>query len=302
MISTHVPPTIRTDPSHQPAAQRLPLQATPESLGSYFRAIDETPLLTATQEKTLGQRVRQGDPEAREQMIRANLRLVVKIARGYQGKGLEFPDLIAEGNLGLVRAVDDFDPDRNIRFSTYACHWIKQAIRRALKYTVRTIRVPAYMVDLVTKWHQAAAQMRNEMGRLPSAEEIARELALSRRQLASLKKALRASDAQVHPDQIDPDWSIEETITDARTKTADRALIDAEDQHLIRSLMETLDDREATVLQLRFGLNEEKPRTLAEIGRQMGLTRERIRQLQTEALRKLADCLRARDTTLQAAD
>jgi RNA polymerase primary sigma factor len=302
MISTHAQPSIRTDSSHGHAAQRLPVQSTPESLASYFRAIDETPLLTAVEERVLAQRIRQGDRQAREQMIRANLRLVVKIARGYTSKGLDFPDLIAEGNLGLLRAVDDFDPERNIRFSTYACHWIKQAIRRALKYTARTIRVPAYMVDMVSKWRQAAAQMRCELGRLPTAEEIARTLHLSRRQLASIKKALRASDTQVHPDQFDPDWSMEETITDARTKSADRALIDAEDQHLIRNLIKTLDHREATVLQLRYGLNEEKPRTLAEIGRQLGLTRERIRQVQSEALRKLADCLRSREAILQPAD
>jgi RNA polymerase primary sigma factor len=302
MISPHVQTTIRTDPWHDSSTQRLALQTTPESLASYFRSIDETPLLTATEEKVLGERVQQGDRQAREQMIRANLRLVVKIARGYQGKGLDFPDLIAEGNLGLVRAVDDFDPGRNIRFSTYACHWIKQAIRRALKYTVRTIRVPAYMVDLLSKWRQAAAQMRSELGRLPTPEEIARHLGLSRRQLASIKKALRASDAQVRPDQTDPEWSIEETVTDARTKTADRALIDAEDQVLLRSLIQTLDHREATVLQLRYGLNHEKPRTLAEIGRQLGLTRERIRQLQSEALRKLADCLRAREPALPQAN
>jgi len=302
MLSPHAQPTIRTDPSHGHGAERVPLQSTPESLASYFRAIDETPLLTAVEEKSLAERIREGDRQAREQMIRANLRLVVKLARSYMGKGLDFPDLIAEGNLGLVRAVDDFDPDRNIRFSTYACHWIKQAIRRALKYTSRTIRVPAYMVDLVSKWRQAAARMRCELGRPATPEEIGRSLRLSRRQLASIKKALSASDTQVRPDQFDPDWSMEETITDVRAKAADRALIDAEDQHLIHDLIKTLDHREAVVLQLRYGLNEEKPRTLAEIGRHLGLTRERIRQVQTEALRKLADCLRSRDAILQAAE
>jgi RNA polymerase primary sigma factor len=271
-------------------------------LESYFRAIDETPLLTAGEEKALAQRIRQGDGQAREQMIRANLRLVVKIARGYTGRGLDFPDLIAEGNIGLLRAVDDFDPARNNRFSTYACHWIKQAIRRALKYTVRTIRVPAYMVDLVTKWRQAATQLRGELGRFPTPEEIARSLGLSRRQFASLKKALRASDVQLHAEQTDPNWSIEETLCDVRTKTADRALIDAEDQHLVRSLVETLDQREAAVLRMRFGLNHEEPRTLEEIGQCLGLTRERIRQVQSEALRKLAERLQAREAVMPLSD
>jgi RNA polymerase primary sigma factor len=302
MITSQARPAVRTDPPAFFPGQALPIRTAPESLECYFRAIDETPLLTAREEKALARRVRQGDRWAREQMIRANLRLVVKIARAYTGKGLDFPDLIAEGNLGLLRAVDDFDPTRNNRFSTYACHWIKQAIRRALKYTVRTIRVPAYMVDLVSKWRQAASKMRVELGRFPTPEEIARSLGLSRRQLASIKKALRAADAQVHPDQRDPDWSIEETITDARTKTADRALIDAEEQKLVLRLVQSLDEREATVLRLRFGLNHEEPRTLEEIGQQLGLTRERIRQLQTEALRKLAERLQAREKILYMAE
>jgi RNA polymerase primary sigma factor len=266
-------------------------------LETYFQSIHATPLLNAQQEKALARRIRRGDTHARDHMIRANLRLVVNIARRYIGKGLDLPDLIAEGNIGLLRAVDDFDPGIGTRFSTYACHWIKQAIRQALKYTTRTIRIPAYMVDLLMKWRQTVARLRDELGRPPTPEEVARCLRIPRKRLAGLQQAIRICDSPFVTDHTDDNWPFEETLTDGRSKTADVALGEAEQQQIVSELLETLDQREATVIRLRFGLDEEEAHTLHEIGERLGLTRERVRQLQTEALRKLGERLLARQGT-----
>ncbi len=266
----------------------------PTSLETYFESIHATPLLSAVEEKALARRIRRGDTTARDHMIRANLRLVVNLARRYVGKGLDLADLIAEGNIGLLRAVDDFDPTMGTRFSTYACHWIKQAIRQALKYTTRTIRIPAYMVDLLMKWRQTAARMRDELGRPATHDEIARRLQIPRKRLAGLQQAIRVCESPLLTENPDDNWPFEETLTDARTKTADVSLGDAEEQRIVCELLGTLEPREATVLRLRFGLDDEDAHTLHEIGERLGLTRERVRQLQTEALRKLGERLRAR--------
>src|SRR5437899_10078612 len=160
-------------------------------LETYLREINETALLTADQEKELAHRIAQGDPSARDQMVRANLRLVVNIARGYAGKGLALQDLIEEGNLGLLRAVEGFDPNMNTRFSTYASYWIKQSIKRALVNTAKTIRIPAYMVELLAKWRRATNKLTDELGRPPTHEETAKFLGLPRKNLHIIKKAIR---------------------------------------------------------------------------------------------------------------
>src|ERR671936_2077017 len=160
-------------------------------LETYLREINETALLTADQEKDLARRIEVGDTEARDQMVRANLRLVVNIARGYTGKGLALQDLIEEGNLGLLRAVEGFDPNMNTRFSTYASYWIKQSIKRALVNTAKTIRIPAYMVELLAKWRRANAKLQDELGRPPTHEEIAKSLNLPKKKLGIIKKAIR---------------------------------------------------------------------------------------------------------------
>jgi RNA polymerase primary sigma factor len=263
-------------------------------LETYFRSIHATPLLTAQQEKALARRIRRGDTTARDHMVRANLRLVVNIARRYVGRGLELPDLIAEGNLGLLRAVDDFNPAMGTRFSTYACHWIKQAIRQALKYTTRTIRIPAYMVDLLIKWRQTSARLRDELGRPPTPEEVAKCLQIPRKRLAGLQQAIKVCDSPLLTDHSNDHWPFEETLTDGRSKTADVVLSETEQHQIIGELLASLEQREATVLRLRFGLEDEDAHTLHEIGERLGLTRERVRQVQSEALRKLGERLRPR--------
>src|SRR6266481_9762649 len=163
--------------------RRLRSDSVQSPLENYLREINETPLLNAEQEKELAYRIEDGDSEARDQMVRANLRLVVNIARSYQGKGLGLQDLIAEGNLGLLRAVEAFDPSMNTRFSTYASYWIKQSIKRTLINTGKTIRIPAYMNELLVKWRRASAKLQDELGRNPTQEEIALSLNLPRKKL-----------------------------------------------------------------------------------------------------------------------
>jgi RNA polymerase primary sigma factor len=262
-------------------------------LGNYLREINETALLTAEEEKALAYRVEEGDSEARDRMVRANLRLVVNIARGYTGKGLGLQDLIEEGNLGLLRAVEGFDPSMNTRFSTYASYWIKQSIKRALVNTAKTIRVPAYMVDLLTKWRRASAQLQEELGRPPTQEEIAASLHLSKKKLAIIKKAIRIYSAAPQTDQADDGWSLDELVSDGRGKTPDVAMMETDDLRQVLALLDRMDPREATVLRMRFGLDDDEPKTLKEIGERLGLTRERVRQLESEALNKLREAIEA---------
>src|ERR1700683_4046235 len=171
--------------------RRLRNESVQSPLETYLREINETALLNAEQEKELAYRIEKGDNEARARMVRANLRLVVNIARSYTGKGLGLQDLIEEGNLGLLRAVEGFDPRMNTRFSTYASYWIKQSIKRALVNTAKTIRIPAYMVELLAKWRRASSKLQEELGRTPTQEEIARSLDLPRKKLNIIQKAIR---------------------------------------------------------------------------------------------------------------
>src|ERR1700680_2477667 len=170
-------------------------------LETYLREINETALLTADEEKQLAYRIEDGDSEARDRMVRANLRLVVNIARSYTGKGLGLQDLIEEGNLGLLRAVEGFDPSMNTRFTHSAIYWIKQSIKRALVNTAKPIRIPAYMVELLAKWRRASAQLQDELGRAPSQEEIARSLDLPKKKLSIIKKAIRVYNSAPQSDQ-----------------------------------------------------------------------------------------------------
>jgi RNA polymerase primary sigma factor len=261
-------------------------------LETYLREINETALLSAEEEQELALRIGEGDMRARDQMVRANLRLVVNIARGYTGKGLSLPDLIEEGNLGLLRAVEGFDPAIGTRFSTYASYWIKQSIKRALINSAKTIRIPAYMVELLSKWRRATARLTEELGRTPSPEEIARVLGLPKKKLPIIKKAIRIYNSTPQTDQAEAGWSLGEMVMDERMKSPEDELVEHDVLNHVMSMLETMDAREATVLRMRFGLDDMEPHTLKEIGLQLGLTRERVRQIETEALQKLGDGLK----------
>lgn len=261
-------------------------------LETYLREINETPLLNAQEEKDLARRIAKGDAPARDHMVRANLRLVVNIARGYVGKGLGLQDLIEEGNLGLLRAVEGFDPDMGTRFSTYASYWIKQSIKRALINSAKTIRIPAYMVELLSKWRRASARLTEELGRTPTQEEVGRILGLPRKKLPIIKKAIQIYNSTPQSDQTDAGWSLGDMVMDERLKAPDEELLDHDVLSTAMELLEDLDTREATVLRMRFGLGDTQTHTLKEIGCELGLTRERVRQIETEALGKLADGLR----------
>lgn len=261
-------------------------------LETYLREINETSLLTAKDERDLARLIEQGDVRARDRMVRANLRLVVNIARGYVGKGLSLQDLIEEGNLGLLRAVEGFDPDMGTRFSTYASYWIKQSIKRSLINSAKTIRIPAYMVELLSKWRRGSARLNEELGRTPTAEEVARVLGVPKKKLSIIKKAIQVYNSAPQSDQTDAGWSLGEMVMDERLKAPDEELLDHDVLSTVLELLETLESREATVLRMRFGLGMPQSHTLKEIGTQLGLTRERVRQIETEALAKLADGLR----------
>jgi RNA polymerase primary sigma factor len=261
--------------------------APPSSMETYLREINQTSLLNAETEKELGRRIQAGDWEACDHLVRANLRLVVAIARNYIGHGMCLEDLIAEGNLGLMRAAKDFDPSRNTRFSTYASYWIKQAIRRTLIMRGRAIRVPAHTVNLLNKWRRGVSRLQDTIGRAPSDEEIIRHLKFSRRQVQLVRKALKILNLSGLPEEEANGWTAEEILQDSRSPAPDHNLSRAEDITWARDVLDQLEEREATVLRLRFGFNGEEPQTFTAIGEHLGVTRERARQLEQRALSKL---------------
>src|SRR3954466_2984879 len=212
-------------PTTSTSKRRKSGSAVQTPLETYLREINETALLNGKEEKELATLIGQGDTRARDRMVRANLRLVVNIARGYSGKGLGLQDLIEEGNLGLLRAVEGFDPAMGTRFSTYASYWIKQSIKRALINTGKTIRIPAYMVELLSKWRRATARLTEELGRTPTPEEIARVLGLAKKKLPIIKKAIRIYNSTPQTDQTESGWSLGEMVMDERLKSPEDEMI-----------------------------------------------------------------------------
>lgn len=270
-------------------------------LETYFKEINQISLLTAQQEKELAIEIRKGDVVAREQMIKANLRLVVSIAKNYVDRGLSLLDLIEEGNLGLLKAVERFDPAEECRFSTYATWWIKQSIKRALIDTVKTVRIPSYMVELISKWKNMASSLYIKLGRQPTFDEVAAALEIPPENLGIIKTAIRASNSSSQTISLENMWTLSEILEDKNAKEPVEILFDEVEIELIEKLLASIEDRDAKILRMRYGLDNGDPMTLKEIGERVNLSRERVRQIETEALKKLYYILTHEKEVLQEA-
>jgi len=270
--------------------EKLPAQSTelPAALQSYLKGIGETPLLNRQEETSVARRVRRGENQARELMIKSNLRLVVKIAADYNHCGLPLMDLISEGNLGLMKAVERFKPSRGVKFSTYACWWIKQSIRRALANQGKTVRLPVHLVDKIQRLRRVSSAMGAELGRDPTDAEVADELQMETGRVTKLREISAGTvslDVNIGSDGEDG------TLVDL---LADPVAVDPTEEHsqtdfreAVSRSMSVLNTRELEILRLRFGLGDDKERTLEEVGEKLQVTRERIRQIQNSALSKL---------------
>ena len=247
------------------------------------------------QEYELGRQIAEdNDQWARDQLVRSNLRLVVNIAKKYADRGMGLGDLIEEGNLGLIRAVDYFDRNRGVRFSTYAAWWIKQSIKRALLENVQPVHIPTYMVALINQWRHTASELESTLGRAPSVEEMAEIIQLPLRKakvISRIVEVLSAVGESYTTDESDEDQMLEAVLEDPSGSRPEDPLVTVEEKAKALSLLNEIDPREAEVLRLHYGLGGKKPMSLKEIGKKLRLTRERIRQIRRDALTRLYECM-----------
>jgi len=297
------PVGITRIPAHTAASGPLPAseRARPDALALYMRSVGEVPLLTAGQEIELARRIRRGDQAARDWMIRANLRFVIKIAREYEHLGMPLLDLINEGNLGLMLAVDRFDPAKGAKLSTYSVLWIRQSIRRALASQGKTIRMPVYAVDQIYHLGRAEMRLREQLGREASETELAAELGLTSDRIGELRIAAIRPASLDAPLGDDDSSRLADVVADENAELPGLSLDKEDSFELLKEALPKLPPREAAILRLRFGLEGGVEKTLEEIGALMRLTRERIRQLQNLALTRLRRLMEERDCVSTAA-
>lgn len=253
----------------------------------YLKEIGQVALLTPEEESALALRVQAGDPEAREQMIKANLRLVVKIAHDYDGLGLPLLDLINEGNIGLMKAVERFDPNKGSKLSTYGAWWIKQAIKRSLANQSKTIRLPVHLVDKISKLRRTASKLQELFGREPTDQELAEEMEMTPRRIARLRNVAVRPASLDSPIQEEESATLADLVSDENAENPYETLEEKTVNGMLKDLVKNLPKREATILDYRFGLSGGPERTLEEVGVYFGVTRERVRQIQNIALAKL---------------
>ena len=261
-----------------------------DSVRLYLREIGKIPLLSAEEEMELAQRVIQGDKRAKDKMAEANMRLVVSIAKRYSGRGLDFLDLIQEGNTGLLRAVEKFDPDKGFKFSTYATWWIRQAITRAIADQARTIRIPVHMVETINKLLRTQRRMTQELNREPTIEELSKELDMEPEKIEyvmKIKQDISSLDAGVGRDGDEEDSVLGDFIEDEDTVSPEESATNQLLKEQVNDVLSSLSDREQKIVRMRFGLDNGKSHTLEEVGQEFAVTRERIRQIEAKALAKL---------------
>ena len=265
-------------------------QFSDDSVRLYLREIGKIPLLSNEEEVDLAYRIVKGEKKAKDKMVEANMRLVVSIAKRYSGRGLDFLDLIQEGNTGLLRAVEKFDPDKGFKFSTYATWWIRQAITRAIADQARTIRIPVHMVETINKVLRATRKLTNELNREPSVEEIAKEMGMEPEKVdyvMKIKQDIASLDATVGRDGDDEDSVLGDFIEDEGRVSPEDAAAAQMLKEQIAEILSSLSEREQKVVKLRFGIGGGRPHTLEEVGAEFSVTRERIRQIEAKALSKL---------------
>jgi RNA polymerase primary sigma factor len=266
-----------------------------EALKVYLGEIKKTPLLTAEEEKQLALRVKQGDVEARMRMIKANLRLVVNIAKKYSHFGVPLTDLIEEGNLGLMRAVSLYNPNQRFRFSTYAAYWIRQYITRALANQAKTIRVPVYMVEAIAKWKKVVELLTQKLGRRPRLKEVAKEMKTSIKKIKQLRSMITRTTSLETPIGKDGTGQFVDLIADESSASAVDEIAQVLRQERVEELLAGMSAREREVLSLRYGLKDGATHTLSEIAQKFGITRERVRQIENTAMTKLRTYIRTRE-------